>query len=84
MCFPLSFSSVFAVPDEYAKLFDILLLFSLDFSPWLNMHLFRTLTFSVTSLVPYYGIAIKRIAKLAARVGGARVKPTIHKSFFSN
>ena len=30
--------SVLAIPfaDEYAKLFDMLLLFSLDFSPWLN------------------------------------------------
>ena len=44
-----------AIPfaDESAKLLDILLLLSLDFSPFLNMHLLRTLTYSTTCLVPF-------------------------------
>ena len=56
-----------AIPftHEYAKKLDILLLFSLDICPGLNIHLFRALKYSVTSLVP-----------LGAHVGGARVKPT--------
>lgn len=86
------FGRVAVFADEYTKLLNIfprfyleLLLFSLDFGPCLGIHLIRTRKYSLTFVIfPSLASTFKYLAKLAARVGEARVKRTIYGNLFSN